>query len=293
MASCIESYLWSRAEPRAEQLAVDALRRGRDLGDAGSPAYLRVRHMLGWAIREQDRYDKAAEILQEVLECQEALPGGAATDALRTRHDLAWTLGRLGRWGEAEAQLRRVLGAWRALRESYGQHDDDAFTLHTRCKMYWCINKQGLSGEAEREYRQLLHDRGAVLGADHADSLDTLESLGKTLAWQGKWTDAQLRFQSLAAGRVRTLGERHPDTLLAHQLATYAAGYQAGLNNDVEGLQNAIVRLEEILREQLSARGAEHRNTRETRACLAALREPYPPESRWIDDLPRPAADFR
>jgi hypothetical protein len=289
MVSCITSYLWSRAESRAEQLAADALTRARELGCATLPASLRLRHVLGWALREQGRFGEAAAYLSQVLDEQQCLRGGVTRpDALRTRHDLAWTKGRLGHWDDAAAELRAVLEEYRVQRRRRGQGADDAFALHTRCKLYWCIGKQGCWDLAERNYRQLLTDRSSVLGAEHPDTLDTRESLGKALAWQARWDDAQAEFATLAAARERTLGEQHPDTLLAHQLHAYVIGYQARQHHDDSALLATISRLEWVVREQEFVRGAEHPNTQDSHAFLAALRGVYRAEAgmRWTDDLP-------
>jgi hypothetical protein len=289
MTLCISSYVWSRAEPRAEQLAAEALERGRFLGCADSPAYLRLRYVQAWAIRDQDRFAEAAVALRQVLAAQRRLPGGATrADTLRTRHELGWTFGRLGQWADAEVELRQVLREWRARRQHRGLRGDDSFILHTRCKLCWCVGKQGHWDVAERDYRHLLDDRAAILGPDHADTLDTMESLGKAMAWQGKWAEAQAEFHRLAVGRARKLGERHPDALLAHQLETYAAGYQAALRNDRDAQRTAVARLEQILRHQEFVRGVEHRNTLDSRAFLAILRGTYSPNLSWTDDLPRP-----
>jgi hypothetical protein len=286
MVSCITSYLWSRAEPRAEQLAADALALARDLGCAGTPAYLRLRHVHAWAIRDQGKFTEAVESLRQVLEAQQALPDDAVRhDTLRTRHDMAWAIGRRGEWADAENELRHVLRECRRELEH-----DDAFTLHTRCKLCWCVGKQGRWDDAERDYRLLLADRAEILGPDHADTLDTRESLGKTLAWQDKWVEAEAEFGILAAKRRLLLGEDHPDTLLADQLEAYAAGLLARLRHDRKGQRAAMARLQRILRTQQDVRGTEHRNTKDGHAYLAVLRGTYSTNTPWTDDLPRPRA---
>ena len=289
MVRCVTSYLWSRAEPRAEQLAEHALEVARTLDCECTSAYLRLRHVHAWSIRDQDRFAEAAESFREVLAAQQQLRHGATgADALHTRHDLAWAMGRLGRWTEAEQELRHVLREWRARLQRRGRQRDDQFILHTRCKLCWCVGKQGQWELAERDYRVLLADRAEILGANHADTLDTLESLGKALAWQGKWADAETEFRTLAARRALTLGEQHPDTLLARQLETYAVGYQALRRHDRRTQRAELTRLEKILRDQEAVRGTEHRDTRDSRAFLAALRGTYPPDLSWTEDLPRP-----
>lgn len=287
--ACATSSMWSRAEQRAEQFALEAMTLGRALGCGESPSYLRLRHVYGWSLREQFRYGEAESELSGVLKEQSASPGGAERDdALRTRHDLAWTLGRLGRWQQAERELRQVLQLRRERLQKTGTTNDDADVLHTRCMICWCVGKQGGWEQAERGYRSVAADRSALLGADHPDTLDTGESLGKTFAWQGKWAQAQAEFDRVAAGRAETLGDDHPDTLLARQLAAYASGQRALLERDRKRRRAAINTLQQILRKQRSIRGDDHPHTRDTQAFLAVLNGRPTPEEHWTEDLPMP-----
>jgi tetratricopeptide (TPR) repeat protein len=285
---CAWSSMWSRAEQHAEQLASAALALGQRLGCAGSEACLRVQHVLGWSLREQERYDEAAATLRHVLSQQVRLPGGLnRPDALHTRHDLAWTRGRQGHWAEAEREFHEVLRLRRAQLRQSGVDQDNADIMHTRCMLAWCVGKQGHWQQAERRYRQLAIDRAAILGADHPDTLDTTESLAKTLAWQGNWDTARAEFHRLAQAREDRLGRQHPDTLLAYQLEAYAAGYLAQSGGDRRSLRDAVRRLEDILGTQRSVRGDDHRNTRDTVAFLAVLRRSGPAPG-WTEDLPEP-----
>lgn len=292
LARCVSSYMWSRAEQRAEQIAANGLARGRALGCAGTAAYLQLRQVHGWSVREQGRPAEAEGSLREVLTAQLALAGGPSrADALRTRHDLAWTTGRLGRWSEAERELREVLRLRRERLRCRGWPDDDADVMHTRCMLCWCVGKQGRWADAERGYRTLLVDRTRALGPYHADTLDTLESLGKTLAWQHKWADAEVEFHTLWTGRTYKLGGEHPDTLLSRQLELYVMGYRAGLDRDRRGRKAARVLLEQVVADQRSVRGDDHPNTRDGMAFLAVLRGEYSADLPWTHDLPRPELD--
>jgi SEFIR domain/AAA ATPase domain/Tetratricopeptide repeat len=289
MTRCVTADMWSRAEPRAELLAAGTLELAHQLGCASTPAYLRLQHVHAWSIREQDTFAEAEQLFQQVLTAQAALPHGMTrADTLRTRHDLAWTLGRQGQWRQAEEGLRDVLRLRRERLKRRGQDHDDVDILHTRCMLCWCIGKQGHWDRAEQGYRLLLADRATTLGSDHPDTLDTRESLAKTIAWQGRWADAESEFHTLAAERARWLGGLHPDTVMTRQLEAYAAGYQALLGNNRRRRRAAIVELQHILQIQQFARGDGHRNTRDTRACLAVLQRSYSPDMLWTEDLPRP-----
>ncbi|HEX5404781.1 MAG TPA: tetratricopeptide repeat protein [Pseudonocardiaceae bacterium] len=290
MTRCITSYLWSRAEQRAEQLARSALELGRQLACVDSPAFLRLQLTQAWSIREQDRYAESETLFRELLRRQLALlpDGPIHTDTLRTRHHLAWAVGRQGRWADAEAEFRDVLRLRRDICQRQGENIDDIDILHTRCMLCWCVGNQGRWEEAEHGYRLLVANRETILGATHPDTLDTGESLGKVLAWQGKWVEAEINFQELATARCSALGETHPDTLLARQLAAYAAGHRAQLHHNRQGVRDAIRTLIQVLDQQRSIRGEAHRNTRDTHALIAALRRTDTPVPPWPTDLPRP-----
>lgn len=289
MVRCIASYMWSRAESRADQLAVDALALARWLAADHEPVYQRLRHMRAWSLREQGRFSEAEDLFREVLSELMRIPGGAMRgDTLRARHDLAWTIGRQGNWVDAEDQFREVLRRRRERRQRRGGRGDDPDILHTRCMLCWSIGKQGRWPEAERDYRQLADDRTGVLGPYHADTLDTRENIGKALAWQGRWAEAEREWDQLTALRSATLGERNPDALRTRQLAAYAAGRLARQDGNRSGRRRAIAVLQEILDAQIDACGEDHRETRETHALLEDLEGKPRPESAWPEDLPRP-----
>jgi hypothetical protein len=222
------------------------------------------------------------------------MPDGATRlDTLRTRQQLAWTLGRLDRWADAEAGLReviRILDDLRCQRGAEG-HDACVFRLHVRCMINWCVGRQGRWAEAEQGYRQLVTDREEELGPEHPDTLDARYDIGKALAWQGKWAAAENEWRHNTADRAHALGEHHPDTLLARQLQLYAGGYQAWLSDDHRARRIAVAGLEMVLSAQREKRGDGHRETIETRALLAVLRDDYSPDMMWPEDLPRPGAD--
>jgi hypothetical protein len=293
MVRCIVSYVYSRSEQRAEQLADTTLAFGDRLGCRDTAVYLRLQHVHAWSIRERGRLPQAEEAFRHVLAAQLELKNGAErTDTLRTRHQLAWTVGRQGDWAKAEKELRDVLRLRRARLHRNGASRDDADILHTRCMLYWCVGMQGRWTEAEQEYRQLIIDREDALGPDHPDTLDTRHSMAKTLAWQSRWTAAETEWRRTAADRERALGAHHPDTLLSRQLEYYACGYRAWQNGNLEALHAAIAQLEQVLRVQRDVRG-DHRDTLETRALLTAIAGDYSAGMPWPEDLPKPGADRR
>ncbi|GAB2963959.1 tetratricopeptide repeat protein [Saccharothrix stipae] len=286
VTACATAYLWSRAERRAEDLVVRAMAVARELGCHADPAYLRLRHVQGWALREQGDHAGAEEVLRDVLAAQTALPGGPdRPDTLRTRHDLAWTTGRRGDWARAERELREVRDRRRA---RSGLDHDDIDVLHTRCMLCWSVGMQGRWTEAEHGYRVVLAERTVLIGADHPDTLDTRESLGKALAWQGKWAEAAAEFDELVAERARHLGRRHPDALLARQLHAYAVGRLALARQEAVRPRWAVRTLRRTRTLLRDVRGPDHPATVHAGSFLAALVGRYSPALPWPDDVPRP-----
>ncbi len=293
MVRCIAAHIWSKAEHRAEQLALTAMTLAADLG-CHDQDVLGLRHVHAWARCEQGWLTEAAEAFHDILARQLQMKDAATRlDTLRTRQQLAWTLGRQGRWADAEAGLQEVIRLLDDRRRQRGAegHDARILRLHTRCKTSWCVGRQGRWAEAEQGYRQLVTDREEVLGPDHPDTLDARYNIGKALAWQGKWTAAENQWRHTTSDRAQALGEHHPDTLLARQLQLYAGGYQAWQSDDRRARRIAVAGLEMVLSAQREKRGDDHRETIETRALLAALRGDYSPDMMWPEDLPRPGTD--
>jgi hypothetical protein len=292
MVRCVASYVWSKAEQRAERLAGKAIGLAHALGCADADVTLRLRHVRALAVREQGRLAEARKSLHEVLAAQLGAENNALVeDALRTRHELGWTIGRLGDWAAAERELTEVLRSRRERLHRRGIADDTVEMLHVRCKLCWCIGRQGRWAEAERAYRELVADRRRILGRDHADTLDTRFNVAKCLAWHGMWADATTEWRRVADDRERALGVLHPDALATRQLEHFADGYVAWRRGDRRALRAAATALKRILDAQTEVRGEDHRDTLETRALLTALRGGYSPGMPWPDDLPRPDAD--
>jgi tetratricopeptide (TPR) repeat protein len=293
MVRCIAGHIWSKAEQRAEQLALRAMTLAANLG-CHDQDVLGLRHVHAWARCEQGWLAEAAQAFQDILAGQLQMKDAATRlNTLRTRHQLAWTLGRQGRWADAEAGLREVIRLLDDRRRQRGAegHDAHILRLHTRCKISWCAGRQGRWAEAEQGYRQLVTDREEVLGPEHPDTLDARYNIGKALAWQGKWAAAENEWRHTTSDRAQALGDHHPDTLLARQLQFYAAGYQAWQSGDRRARRIVVAGLEMVLSAQREKRGDDHRETIETRALLAALRGDYSPDMMWPEDLPRPGAD--
>ena len=75
-------------------------------------------------------------------------------------------------------------------------------------------------------YERALAGQERTLGADHPDTLNTVNGLAVLLAKQGKLDEAKAMYERALAGRERTLGADHPHTL--------------GTVNNLAGLLNQV-----------------------------------------------------
>jgi tetratricopeptide (TPR) repeat protein len=69
--------------------------------------------------------------------------------------------------------------------------------------------------EAERMQRRVLADQQETLGADHPDTLASLNNLVAYLAGLGRVQEAAASSDTLVAARTRVLGADHPSTILS------------------------------------------------------------------------------
>jgi hypothetical protein len=54
-----------------------------------------------------------------------------------------------------------------------------------------------------------------VLGAEHPDTLKSINNLAVDLSQQGRYEEAEALDRQALAGRQRVLGAEHPDTLMS------------------------------------------------------------------------------
>jgi tetratricopeptide (TPR) repeat protein len=82
-----------------------------------------------------------------------------------------------------------------------------------------------------------------VLGADHADTLECLSSLGGCLSRVSQFQNAAQVYREVLNGRRRTLGETHPDALLAMRELVVVLLAQQGLDEAQPLLRDLARRL--------------------------------------------------
>jgi tetratricopeptide (TPR) repeat protein len=80
-------------------------------------------------------------------------------------------------------------------------------------KAAWYAREVGSYNIANIMDTSALEAREAILGAEHPDTLNSMESLGLVLSRQGKYEDAEGMHRRVLQIRKKLLGAEHPDTL--------------------------------------------------------------------------------
>ncbi len=134
----------------------------------------------------------------------------------------------------------------------------------------------GDSAQAIAVGKPLAADLEWVLGPDHPDTLNALNSLAAAYLAAGRAAEAVALFEQTLAGRERLLGADHPDTLNSRN--NLATAYQ-GTGRVAE----AVPLFEQTLAARQRLLGVNHRNTVNTRGSLAAA---YRDAGRTVEAIP-------
>lgn len=104
-----------------------------------------------------------------------------------------------------------------------------------------CLHSDGRYWEAELSFRQLMEIRKAKLGADHPDTLSSMNRHASTLIAQGRWKEAEELFLQLMDSRQAKLGADHLDTSIT--IANLAIIYQhQGQWEEAEKLEVQVIK---------------------------------------------------
>ena len=118
----------------------------------------------------------------------------------------------------------------------------------------WFLRDDGKLGDSERLLERSLRKRRRILGAEHPDTLSSMNNLASTYRAQGRMEEAlALEEEELEKSR-RILGAEHPDTLSS--MNNLALTYRA------QGrMEEALALQEEALEKSRRILGAEHPGT--------------------------------
>jgi tetratricopeptide (TPR) repeat protein len=168
---------------------------------------LRSMDQLAWTMRNQAKYEPAAELARKTLGKKESLFGKKAAETLTSSHIVATLLGDRGKHQNASKIHQENLEAREELLGS-----DHLDTLRSASNLSLELWELGKFADAEDLARRTLATRSKLLGEEHPDTLEIAGTLGFILEIQSKFTEAEELKRSMLAIRERIYGEDHPDT---------------------------------------------------------------------------------
>lgn len=168
---------------------------------------LRSMDQLAWVMRNQAKYEPAAELARKTLAKKEALFGKKAAETLTTSHIVATLLGDRGKHQDASTLHQENL---QAREELLGPEHLD--TLRSASNYSLELWELGKFADAEDLARRTLATRSKLLGEEHPDTLEIAGTLGFILEIQSKFTEAEELKSSMLSIRKRIYGNDHPDT---------------------------------------------------------------------------------
>ena len=121
-------------------------------------------------------------------------------------------------------------------------------------KAAWYASEMGQYSKAYEMGSSALQAREAVSGAEHPDTLDSLNGLGLVVNWQGRYDEAEIMLEQALEAKRRVLGADHPSTLTS--MANLASTYRnQGRWTDAETLEV------QVLETRKTKLGAHHPDT--------------------------------
>jgi nucleoside phosphorylase/tetratricopeptide (TPR) repeat protein len=262
--------------------------------------HIRLMQNIGICLQADGKYNKAADILENIISLQRKGNGDPDISTLFSISNLAATYGCQGRWKEAEELHQQVLeirkrvlgpehpetltsmaylaytfgerGQWKEA-EELGMHvlqirkrvlgPENPETLTSMANLAYKYGEQGRGQEAQELEKQVLEISKQVLGPDHPETLTSMANLAARHSKQGQWKEAEELGVHVLEDRKRVLGPVHPDTLLS--MANLASIYQSRVQwQKAEELQLQLINA----RKQVL--GLEHPSTLTSIANLAS-----------------------
>ncbi len=226
------------AEAREHLERALALRGGLESGD---PEALLVARNLGSLYGRLGLPDKAEEMLQKVLQIQEATLGEDDPAVLTTMTQLADVYWSQERYQEVEAIDRRALAIRRRV-----LGEDHPETLQSLNGLAANLFVNGRYGEAAELFEQALEVARRIHGDTHPHTLVLAGNLATTYTEMGLYAKAEPMLREVVAVQTRVVGPEHEATALSiHNLGVNMA--QQGRYTEAE----ALLRRAAVLREAL------------------------------------------
>jgi hypothetical protein len=166
---------------------------------------------------------------------------------------------------------RRYLPHVRYVLRSDVVHKDAENRTNLTWRFAMCLYSDSRFNEAEAPFMEVVETWKKVLGAEHPDTLASMNNLASTYGSQGRWKEAEELEVQMKETWKRVLGVEHPDTLTSmdNLASTY---WNQGRWREAEELQ---VQVMETWKRVL---GAEHPDTLTSMDNLALT---YGKQGRW------------
>jgi serine/threonine protein kinase len=177
--------------------------------------------LLGQAAPDQNARDRkitVEELLDKAakeISTNPRLQGEPEAEA-SIRLTIGNTYFKLGRLQDAETHLNRAVAL---RRETLGAEQPDTLVAQEALAWFFCAGLRKYDA-AELLSRQTWQARLRVLGPEHPDTLDSMDTYATSLMGQGKRALAEPVYRECWKTRQRTLGDKHLDTVTSlHNLS--------------------------------------------------------------------------
>jgi Tfp pilus assembly protein PilF len=172
---------------------------------------------LGWAQREQARFDAALENFRAARLALAEVRRGDDPDPHSARYYEAIALTDLGRFQEAEAQLEGLIEA-----RTRVDGPDHPRTLRVKNSLAVFLLQQGRYAEAAEVLLEAVPAHERAFGAEHFLTLSAMANLAGALRQSGQLEASGPYYRRAFEGLSNRLGERHPRAIIArHNLGNY------------------------------------------------------------------------
>ncbi|KAH7250953.1 hypothetical protein BKA59DRAFT_394867 [Fusarium tricinctum] len=161
-----------------------------------------------WSLMDFGHFDKAEEILQEVLSRHESVIGKHQSLTIRTKGGLAMLLRMRGQHRESEQMTLEVL---QVSESALGKEDEQ--TLLLTILHYFSLVSLGRYEEVEKMARQSLERLQGTLGEQHKITLQMMNILASSLGKLQQFHEAKELSQKAVRISKLVLGEEDPMTL--------------------------------------------------------------------------------
>ncbi len=172
------------------------------------PSTLTSLNNLATLLRDQRKLGEAETLYRRVLETRQRVSGADHPSTLTVMHNLANVLAAQGKLDEAEPLCRLAL---ESRRRALGvEHTETLLSMHEFAGL---LRQQGELDLAESQSRQILEIANRALPPDHWLLAVFHGSLGRTLALQRRYSEAEVELMTSHVRLKTALGQDHQRTL--------------------------------------------------------------------------------